>query len=238
MSGASSQQLATSTDGGETWAPYASAPANAYGGKIAISANGDTLLWSQATGLQGVQFSKNGAAFAQASGVPAGAVIASDKLNNTVFYAGSASSSEFFISNDGGATFTHRSALGGATAIREIAASPFTAGEIYVSTNRGVWYSSNYGASFAGLPEATEAWSIAAGAPKTAGGRPSLFAAATIGGVNSLYRTDDLGLTWFKLPTAQKALSSASAMVLAADPNVYSQVFVGTNGRGVFVGHA
>ena len=241
MDGSGVAQVAISTDGGNTWAPYAGAPdpsTNAYGGKIAMSGDGDTLLWSQATNLQGVQFSSNGAAFAPAQGVPAGATIASDKLNNTVFYAGSPNSAEFFISTDGGATFQHRSFLGSASGIREIAASPFTAGEIFVSTTRGVWYSANYGTSFTGLPEASEAWSISVGAPKSNGGPPALYAAAKVGGVNSLYRTEDLGQTWFKLPNARRALSSASAMVLAADPNVYSQVFVGTNGRGVFVGHA
>ena len=65
-----------------------------------------------------------------------------------------------------------------------------------------------------------------------------MYAAAKVEGANSLYRTEDLGRTWYRLPTARKALSSASAMVLAADPNVYSQVFVGTNGRGIFVGRS
>lgn len=203
-----------------------------------MSANGDTLLWSQANNLQGVNFSKNGTQFTRAQGVPDGAVIASDKLNNTVFYAGSPTNAAFYISVDGGETFTQASFLGSANAIREIAASPFTAGEIFVSTSRGVWYSSDYGSSFLGLPEATEAWSLSVGAPKNNNSRPALYAAAKVAEVNSLYRTEDLGQTWNKLPSAQKGLASASGMVLAADPNVYSQVFVGAGGRGVWVGHA
>ena len=241
MSGSSVVQLAISSDGGESWSPHPGAPdpsANVYGGKIAMSANGDAILWSQANNLQGVQFSKNGAPFSQAQGVPSGAVIASDKLNNSVFYAGSTTNAAFYISTDGGETFMQASFLGSANGIREIASSPFKAGEIYVSTSHGVWFSSDYGRSFAGLPEATEAWGVSIGAPKDSNSRPALYAAAKVDGVNSLYRTEDLGQTWNKLPSPQKGLSSASAMVLAADPNVYSQVFVGTNGRGVWVGHA
>ena len=83
----------------------------------------------------------------------------------------------------------------------------------------------------------TAAWSIAVGKGASSGA-VSLYAAGTIDGANSLYRTDDLGSTWAKLPTTEKALGSASGMILAADPNTYSQVFVGTNGRGIFVGHA
>ena len=58
--------VATSTDGGSSWSPYAGAPSvseNVYGGKIAMSASGDTLLWAQATGFSSVMVSKNGAAF-------------------------------------------------------------------------------------------------------------------------------------------------------------------------------
>ena len=180
--------------------------------------------------------SKDGASFSAVSGLPAGAVVTSDKLNDTVFYA--ASGPDFFISTDGGSTFTQASYLGSTTSTVQIAASPFTAGEFFVSTDHGIWHSTNYGKSFSGLSGATQAWSIAVGKGKSDSGPPALFAAARIDGVNSLYRTDDLSATWQILPTAQKALSSASSMVLAADPNVYSQVFVGTNGRGIFVGNA
>ena len=49
--------LATSTDGGSTWAPYPGAPAisaNVHGGKITMSAQGDTLIWTGATGFQSI----------------------------------------------------------------------------------------------------------------------------------------------------------------------------------------
>ena len=86
ISGSTSVSIATSSDSGSTWSPYAGAPsvsANIYGGKIAISALGTTLLWSQMTGASGVQFSSNGAAFALSQGVPSGAIIAADKQNDT-----------------------------------------------------------------------------------------------------------------------------------------------------------
>ena len=35
---------------------------------------------------------------------------------------------------------------------REIAADPFKAGEIFVSTNQGIWYSANYGSTFVAPP--------------------------------------------------------------------------------------
>ncbi|EJC97846.1 Oligoxyloglucan reducing end-specific cellobiohydrolase [Fomitiporia mediterranea MF3/22] len=241
IAGSSSVSVATSTDGGQTWSPYAGSPSisdNIYDGKIAMSANGDTLLWTQATGFSGVRFSKNGSPFTDSNGLPSGSTvqIASDKLNNTVFYAGVGS--EFFISVDGGEAFTQKNVLGSSTNTLQIAASPFNAGEIFVSTDRGIWHSTDFGTNFTELAGPTAAWSIAVGKAKEASSPPAFYAAATIEGVSSLFRTDDLGINWAKLPTKDKALLSASNMVLAADPNVYSQIFVGAGGRGIFVGHA
>lgn len=180
--------------------------------------------------------STNGAAFSAVSGIPLGSVIASDKLNDTVFYA--ASGSSLYVSTNSGKSFTETNVLGNAQSSVQIAASPFTAGEFYVSTSSGIFHSTNYGKTITGLNGVTEGWSIAVGAPSTKGGTPSLFAAASIGGINALYRTDNVGSSWSKLTNAQYGLSSASDMVLAADPNTYSQVYVGTNGRGIFYGHA
>lgn len=76
-------QVAMSNDGGNTWyANYAATPssqnANMYGGQIAMSANGDTLLWS--TSNNGVMRSQYSSGFATLSALPQGAVVASDKV--------------------------------------------------------------------------------------------------------------------------------------------------------------
>lgn len=76
-------QIALSNDGGATWfadyaAPAPSQSANMYGGQIAFSANADTLLWS--TPSSGVMRSQYQSTFAVVSALPAGAVVAADKV--------------------------------------------------------------------------------------------------------------------------------------------------------------
>jgi len=233
VSGDTNPQVALSNDGGNTWfadyaAPAPTQSANMYGGQIAMSANGDTLLWS--TTSNGVMKSQNQASFATVSAVPAGAVIASDKKNGTVLYA--ASGSKFYRSSDTGSTWTSTTA-GTITTPSHIAVSPFTAGELWLSGNTGIFHSTNYGATFTALPTVSNAWAVAAGAPKSSGGTPSLYTAATINGVNALYRTDDQS-NWIMISDATHGFGSTSGLVVAADPRIYKRVYVGTNGRGIF----
>lgn len=98
-----------------------------------------------------------------------------------------------------------------------ITVNPFKAGELWVSGTGGIWHSSNYGQTFNALPSVTNGWRVAAGAPKTTGGTPALYAAATIGGVNTLYRTDDQ-VNWIVMSDATHGFGSTSSLVLAADP--------------------
>lgn len=164
------------------------------------------------------------------------AIIASDKLNNTIFYA--ASGSQFFVSTDGGLSFNQTATLGTSTSPVRIAVSPFETGELFVSSDKGVWHSTNSGSSLFSIPGPTAAWSISVGKAASSTSPVSLFAAAQIYGINSMYRTDDLGQNWARLSTAQDGLGPVDFMVLAADPNVYSQVFAGIGGRGIFYGHS
>lgn len=228
------------------------------------SALGDTLLWAQGSGFTGIQVSKNGSAFTAASGVPSGSAIASDKQDNTVFYA--VSGSAFYASTDGGASFAQTATLGDADSSTQIAVNPWKGGEVFVSTGVGVFHStcvrvfyyccccscyydgprshttseyfSDFGNSFTGLPTVTNAWSLAVGKPNSSdtSSTPTLFVAGTINGINKLLRTDDLGGNWVMITTEEKALGSVSGMVLAADKRTYGQVYVGTNGRGIFYG--
>ncbi|EIN03833.1 CEL6 protein [Punctularia strigosozonata HHB-11173 SS5] len=236
LAGIAGQPIATSNDSGVTWTPLSTASSTASGGKIAISADGSTIVWSQASGLSGPQYSANGGAFAAPAGLPSSALVVADKLNTSVFYAISGKS--FYVSADGAKTFTQTSTLGTAQSSTAIAASPFKAGELFVSTSAGVFHSTDFGKTLTSIPGATNAWDIAVGVPKTKSARtpPVLFASATISGVNSVYRTDDLGANWVKVADVAHGFGSASGLVLAADARVYGRVFVGTNGRGIFYG--
>jgi xyloglucan-specific exo-beta-1,4-glucanase len=139
--------------------------------------------------------------------------------NGTVLYA--ASGSKFYRSIDSGTTWTSTTP-GTITTPNHIAVNPFKAGELWVSGNTGIVHSADYGATFTALPSVTNAFAIAAGAPKTSGGTPSVYAAAAINGVTALYRTDDQ-TNWIMMSDAAHGFGSASSTVIAADTRIYKR---------------
>jgi len=72
------RKIALSYDSGASWSQDDGAALGVYGGVAAISADADTILWRDA-GSNTVKYSHGASAFTASTGVPQGAVIASDK---------------------------------------------------------------------------------------------------------------------------------------------------------------
>ncbi|KAG8701147.1 hypothetical protein FRC08_004255, partial [Ceratobasidium sp. 394] len=228
------KQISISTDSGATWNQDYGAIDGNYGGKVAFSADGDTVLWSNANATRVSRYTN---AFTAVTGLSANTVIASDKKNNTIFYA--AAGSKFYISTNNGVSFTATAgSLGSSTAPVKIVVNLNTSGDLWVSTDKGLFHSTNFGASFTADSSVTAAWSIGLGAPKTTGGYPALFAAATIGGTTGYFRTDDAGVNWVQINDATHGFGAISANVVAGDSRTYGRVYIGTNGRGILYGDA
>ncbi|KAI0836287.1 glycoside hydrolase family 74 protein [Hypoxylon sp. FL0890] len=225
---AGSPQIALSSDGGVSWSNYSGADTSLSGGTVAYSANADTVLWS--TSNNGVQRSQNQAAFSAVSSLPSGAVVVSDKQNNTVFYGGSGSI--FYVSTDTGSSFAKAGSLGSATAVRDIAAHPAKAGNVWVSTDAGIFHSTDYGSSFTQVSTTLKnTYQIALG--KGSGEAWNVYAFGTGSAGAKLYGSADDGASWTDIQGSQ-GFGSIDSCKLAGSGNTAGQVFVGTNGRGVF----
>lgn len=91
--------------------------------------------------------SQAGGAFAVVSSLPSGAAIAADRKNDSIFYA--ASGSKFLVSTDGGKTFaTTAGNLGSSTSPVKVVVNPESSGDAWVSTDKGLFHTTNTGASF------------------------------------------------------------------------------------------
>lgn len=78
------------------------------------------MLWR--TSGNGVQVSQYTDAFVAVSTLPSDAAIASDKKNDTIFYG--ASGSSFYLSVNGGVTFTAKGSLGASTSPFKVVVNP------------------------------------------------------------------------------------------------------------------
>ncbi|KAG6876061.1 hypothetical protein C0993_005775, partial [Termitomyces sp. T159_Od127] len=228
----SGKQVALSSDSGASWSQHYGAADNVSGGKVALSADGTTVLWK--TSANGVQVSANQATFSVVSSLPSTAVIAADKKTSGIFYG--ASGSSFYISNDNGNTFAMKGSLGTSSSPVKIVVHPNVTGDIWVSSDKGLYHSTDSGATFTAMSGIDQAWAIALGAPSSSGGYPALFAAANVGGTIGYFRSDDQGVNWVQINDAAHGFGSVSSNVITADLRTYGRVYIGTNGRGIFYG--
>jgi xyloglucan-specific exo-beta-1,4-glucanase len=168
--------------------------------------------------------------FTSISNLPATALIASDKQSEEYFYAGYASA--FYVSSDNGQTFAAGGSLTGASQINYVTVHPTTAGKVYVSSNSGIYLSTDFGSSFTLLSSAlTNVYEVALGIGS--GSTWNLYALGTGSDGDKLYGSADDGNTWTDLQGSQ-GFGSIAACKLAGSGNVAGQVYVGTNGRGTF----
>ncbi|EED24641.1 endoglucanase, putative [Talaromyces stipitatus ATCC 10500] len=222
--------VSISRDFGLTWSADYAASNNTVPGSVALSADGDTVLLSPTTGSPLV--SKYSSTFSAVSGLPAGAVIASDKSNNTVFYGGYSGS--LYLSTNGGVSFNKTVTLGSSTAVNAIRAHPSIAGDVWISTDTGLWHSTSFGESSVHIDSGcTAGWSFGLGKAATSASYSVIFGFFTVDGVTALFKTEDQGINWQMISDSTHGFGASSANIVNGDMSNYGRVFVGTNGRGI-----
>jgi xyloglucan-specific exo-beta-1,4-glucanase len=227
-----------STDDGMTWSPAATAPAGAQAGSIAAAADASRAVWAP----QGapVSFTTDmGATWTASTGIPAGASVRSDRVDPMRFYG--FANGTFFVSADGGATFT-ASPAAGLSAAGKINATPGRAGDVWLAGDpgdaggpAGLWHSTDGGMTFTKLRGVTMASDIGFG--KAAPGRsyPALYSSAIVGGVHAVFRSDNAGRSWVQITGGQHQFASTN-QAISGDPRIFGRVYLATNGLGTVYG--
>ncbi|GAA3821660.1 cellulose binding domain-containing protein [Sphaerisporangium flaviroseum] len=228
--------VAFSTDGGANWFQGTEPGGVNSGGTVAANANGSRFVWAPGDSGQQVVYSVGyGNSWTQASGVPANAVIESDRVNPNKFYAFSAGG--FYVSTNGGAAFTRTAATGlPSTGNVHFKALPGAEGDIWLAGGTsGLWHSTNSGASFTKVANVAEANNVGFG--KAAPGRTyqALYLIGRVDGVHGVYRSDDTGATWIRINDDKHQYGNFGE-ALTGDPRIYGRVYIGTNGRGIIYG--
>ncbi|MEW2400573.1 cellulose binding domain-containing protein [Streptomyces sp. NPDC046862] len=234
----SGPHIAFSTDNGANWFAGTDPSGVSEGGTVAAASDGSRFVWSP-TGT-GVQYATGfGNSWSASSGIPSGAIVESDRVDPKTFYG--FKSGKFYVSTDGGATFSASSATGlpSGDSVR-FKALPGTKGDIWLAGGAtdgtyGLWHSTNGGASFTKLSNVEQADTIGFGKAATGASYQTLYTSAKIGGVRGIFRSTDKGTTWTRINDDAHQWGWTGAAI-TGDPRVYGRVYVSTNGRGVVYG--
>ncbi|MER6673254.1 cellulose binding domain-containing protein [Streptomyces sp. NPDC000983] len=234
----SGPHIAFSTDNGANWFAGTDPSGVSGGGTVAAAADGSRFVWSpQGAGVH--HTTGFGTSWSASTGIPAGAVVESDRVDPKVFYG--FKSGKFYVSSDGGATFTASAATGlpSGDSVR-FKALPGVKGDVWLAGGAtdgayGLWHSTDGGASFTKLSGVDQADTIGFGKAAPNASYQTLYTSAKIGGVRGVFRSTDKGATWTRINDDAHQWGWTGAAI-TGDPRVYGRVYVATNGRGVIYG--
>ncbi|HET9516109.1 MAG TPA: sialidase family protein, partial [Actinoplanes sp.] len=220
--------VAFSTDGGENWFQGSEPGGVNEGGTVAAAADGSRFVWApkNTAPVFSVGF---GTTWSPAAGLPQNAIVESDRVNSMKFYG--FSEGKFYVSTDGGATFTATAASGLPTGAKFKAVSGHE-GDIWLTGNTGLFRSTDSGASFTQVDGVDSGLSVGYGKSAPGAAYPALYLAGTVGGVAGAFRSDDSGASWIRINDDQHQFGNMGEAI-TGDPRVYGRVYLATNGRGI-----
>ncbi len=230
-----------STDGGDSWTAFSSIPSGTTGGgNIAISADGDRIVWAP-QGASTLYYSINkGASWTAASGgIPAELKPVSDRVNSQKFYVYDAVNGNVWVSTDGGVSFSVQASglptvygyQAWQTRIRTVFG---VEGDIWLANLYGLYRSTNSGTSFTQVTNVQNAIAVSFGKSAPGETYPAVFIVGTVNGTYGFYRSDDNGANWVRINDDKHQYGTVS--IITGDPRVYGRLYLGGNGRGIIYG--
>lgn len=227
-----------STDGGATWTDFTKPGTMTWGqGKVAVSADGSTILWNPADGSSPVYSTDKGATWTAVTGLPTGVTPVADTVNSADFYAIDAATGVLYTSTDGGATFTVKASGLTAAGNDQILPTPGKTGDLYFAAQSGgLLHSTDGGATWTALDASgpsvvTAADAIGTGAAAPGSACKTLYLVGTVNGATGFFMSTDDARSWTRINSDQQNFAWIS--VITGDPHRYGRVYVGTNGRGI-----
>lgn len=234
-----------SHDGGKSWAAMPSAPPPLSGqewhdhraGRIAVSADGASLLWMPENA--GAYVSRNGGVTWIASkGFPSpdrGLDPIADKVDPQSFYVFDRKGQRILVSRDGGVSFAPlatRLPKLDSNERGQLRAVPGRRGDLWLALPRGLYHLQDSEATPAA--QVTTAWQVTFGKAAPGADYPAVFLWGKVSGVEGLWRSDDEGRSWTRINDDAHRFGNMRA--IAGDPREYGVLYIAPDGRGVMVG--
>jgi xyloglucan-specific exo-beta-1,4-glucanase len=226
-----------SNDKGNTWTAATANKGTA--GRVAISADGNTIVHCPAWSSTTYYTTNNGGSWSSCSGVSfSDAVPVADQVNSNYFYIYNPTNGQMLRSSNKGVSFSVAGTPGFTTANHPwepilIRTVPGFEGHVWVPLGRnGLKYSTNHGAAYTPVPNITYCKSIGIGKAMSGSTYPTIYIWGTVSGVTGLFRSADQAATWIRMNDDENEF--AGAPFLIGDMNVSGRVYMSAGGgRGV-----
>jgi hypothetical protein len=231
-SGKAASDVAYSNDNGSTWTSCATAaPGYTTSGQmrsVAVAADGSRFVVSPSAGTAAFTTTQ-GTSWTASTGLPAGAMLAADRVTATTFYG--TSNGTLYVSTDGGATFASANTFTGSGAPRTVFGQ---AGEVWVAANGGSLYRfTASGATRTVVASVTRAYGVGFGMAATGQTHPAVYLIGIVAGQYGFFRSDDgVGTAWTRVNDDAHQYGSLQGNYIAGDEGVYGRVYLTTGGRG------
>ncbi|NLD94371.1 MAG: T9SS type A sorting domain-containing protein [Fibrobacter sp.] len=221
--------IGSSADGGLSWTKiYINYDTTYASGQVAMSSKGSTILWAPSGkvpvygSLYGLKDTK----------LPADAWVASDRVNDSLFYA--FKDSIFYAGM--GESFSKSDKL--PIYSSKIKAVPGFSEHVWLpATTSGLWYTEDAGKTFKQIDTTLVQAADVIGYGKAAPGAsyPAIYITGKVSGKTGIFMSKDKGESWIRINDDAHQYGSINYSI-TGDMRQYGIVFVATNGRGIVYG--
>ncbi len=207
-------------------------------GTVALSADGTVILWTPDSSSTTYRTTNDGSMWTPVTGLSVNAPVIGDSVNSSKFYAYNPSGGSFYLSTDGGASFSQVSTPGGdgATKVRAV---PGIEGDIWVPLRgNGLTRTVDSGSTFSPVASVQRADAVGFGKPDAGKSFPTVFIwGVADGGPVGIYRSTDAGVSWKRVNDDEHQYGGpGNGQFIVGDMNVFGRVYMSTAGRGIVYG--
>jgi hypothetical protein len=225
------------TDYGTSWTQV---PLTGGGsrGTVALSANGSVILWTPESSTTTYRTANDGSMWTTVTGLSINAPVIGDSVNSNKFYAYNPNGGAFYLSTDGGSSFSQVSTPGGGGAWK-LRAVPGVEGDIWIALRgNGLTRSTDSGSTFTTLTGVQRADAVGFGKADAGKTFPTVFIwGVADNGPVGIYRSTDAGATWLRINDDQHQYGGpGNGQFIVGDMNVFGRVYMSTAGRGTVYG--
>jgi photosystem II stability/assembly factor-like uncharacterized protein len=161
--------------------------------------------------------------------------LAADRKNGNTYYF--FDEGIFYRSQDGGKNWKVRSTLPNSYRVY-VEAAPERAGTVWVSLgSNGLYVTRDGGANFEKIASVKQSHLFGLGRHPAGSPHSALYVYGEVdgGAEPALYASDDDGKSWNNITDPNQMMGN-DPTILRGDMQVYGRVYIGTGGRGLFVG--